>query len=417
MSIAFREVLLEGGSAAAVRAPREARLPSFIGMDEGVGEKLGRLRICLVGCGSVGQSLALHLARVQIAEMRLIDSGQIKDTSLLTHCAAFPEDLGQPKAAVLGRRIKELSPRTRVHVFDGPVQKAALTDLASADLIALASDNLACEVFVGRISRILGLPLIQSSVHGASLVAQTRFFANGSKADPCVVCGFTRAEFQAMNSQIRFSCEAGLPGNETAQNTGPVTQSLSVLCSIGGELAVLQMLRSWLNLGRQEQVRNTMLEYCAYTHATMVCPLKRNPRCPGEHEVYQQVSFHHPIPECSARQLLMAAGLGTESSYAGVSLRLEDLIFCDRGRCGCSVAHPFGRFHYVGRGKPLNKEIEICKKCGQEVKPQRFYSHQRVPVDSLGGILDRPLSDLGVLRARWAMIRGPESGGGVLVVN
>src|SRR5262245_52327644 len=80
-------------SAAAAAAERNARLPHFLGLRMDPGPVLNALRAAVVGVGSVGRNIALHLARLHIGELYLVDRGHFKTESLLTQPIA-PDDVG-----------------------------------------------------------------------------------------------------------------------------------------------------------------------------------------------------------------------------------------------------------------------------------------------------------------------------------
>jgi molybdopterin/thiamine biosynthesis adenylyltransferase len=182
------------------------RLPTFAGGPADAARKLGALRIFIVGLGSVGGRIALHLARLGIATLWLIDPKRYKPESLLTH-EIEPRDVGQFKARTTARRCKAISSTTRVFAFSGSVEDLPLDAFADADLVLLATDNLAAEIEVGQRCARLGKTLFQASVHGDTLTAQIRIFANVDRRGPCPACGFGDVEWRMLNEQVRFSCD------------------------------------------------------------------------------------------------------------------------------------------------------------------------------------------------------------------
>ena len=119
----FREISANDvpSGRSAKRAHRSARFPAFIGMDPAVIERLGQLVVLIVAAGSVGRYIAMHFARLQVAEIWIVDHASYKAESLLTQ-PITPDDVGQPKATNTGLLVKQISPGTRVFVYDGPVQ-------------------------------------------------------------------------------------------------------------------------------------------------------------------------------------------------------------------------------------------------------------------------------------------------------
>ena len=171
-------------------------------------QSLGYSSIAIDGNIGVGKT---SLARLMVARVSLIDPGRLKAESLLTH-PALPGDVGQNKATNLARAVRAISPATEVLAFEGPIQDFDLANLADADFVLLASDNLNAEVAAGQKALWLDLPLIQASVDGATLVSHVRFLKNDRAEGPCPACAFGQAEWLALNRGTQFSCEfAGAP--------------------------------------------------------------------------------------------------------------------------------------------------------------------------------------------------------------
>jgi molybdopterin/thiamine biosynthesis adenylyltransferase len=392
------ELASNSHSQAATAVPLSARLPNFIGAPPAADEKLRGLKVVVVGCGAVGGPIALGLARLQIHTLCLVDKGKFKAESMLTHLV-FPEDIPGPKASILGRRVKHISPDTKVIVFDGPLESLDLAVIAEADLAVLATDNLLAEIEVGQRCLWLGLPLVHAAVHGETLVAQVRFFANRPNG-PCPACGYSPAEWKAMNRQTRYSCEAVDRRATRAETKGPPTVSVSFLCSMAADLALVQILRHTLGLG--SAVENCMLQYCGFDHRTITSALKRNLNCPCDHTVYGQATALEPIPDFTLSELAQMAGYDSGSGLNGVSLQMGRLSFCESAVCRCTAMRPFRRFLATGA------RAARCRSCGEKIVPLPFYTHNPVPASVIADRMERPLRDLGAESAGWVKLRGPQ---------
>jgi len=395
----FKEIELSSGFPApdGKRAPLSARLPNFVGAPPASDEKLRGLKVAVVGCGAVGGSIALGLARLQIHTLWLFDKGKFKAESILTHCV-FPGDISGPKASILGRRVKHISPATRVFVFDGPVESSDLRVMADADLTVLATDNLFAEIEVGQRCLWLGQPLVQAAVHGETLVAQIRFFANRSNG-PCPACGYSQAEWQALDNQTRYSCDALNDEAADAETDGPPTMSVSFLCAMAADLALVQILRHMLDLG--SAVENNMLQYCGFDHQTIVSALKRNRRCPCDHTAYRQATTLRAIADFTLSELARMAGYDTAVGLNGVSFQLGRLSFCESAACRCMAMRPLRRFFAAGA------RVGRCRSCGEKIVPLPFYTHNPVPANVIADQMERPLRELGAESAAWVKLRGP----------
>jgi molybdopterin/thiamine biosynthesis adenylyltransferase len=390
----FREILLAEGAAAglAAAAPRRARLPNFIAAAPVADAALDGLRLMIVGTGSVGGAVAMHAARLQIKELRLVDPGRFKPESLLTH-GIEPGTTGS-KALYWGRHCKAISPGTRVLACDGPVERLGVLDFAAADLVVMATDNLAAEVEVGQRCNHLCQPLLQASVYGDMLVAQVRFWRNRDGSGPCPRCGFGGEEEELLNRQTRFRC--GGDGPQTPKQDMPPTMSVSFLCASAADLAMMHLLRLVLGLGAA--ITDGVVEYCGYTHRTTVGPLSRRAECACEHVAWGRVSVARPLHACNLRELAEAA-LGNGDLPPDLSFLVgDDLLFVEGAAC-CGAVRPARRFC-----RP-DDTAATCARCGAALRPQTFYSHRPVSAAVLGALIDRPLDRLGAAAPAWVLVR------------
>ncbi len=384
----FREVGARKGRSdrPATAAPRESRLPAFVGMKVSPHEVLGRLRVMVLGAGSVGHLAAMHLARLQVGEIRIVDpSPHHKAEGLLTHAALPPSALGKPKALWCARQCKRLSPRTRVSALCGPVQSLPLAGFEGLDLVVLATDNVAAEVEAARRAMRHGVPLVQGAVYGEMLVAAARFWTNADPAGPCPVCALSAQEWQSVSSQTYFRCSGNGAAADAEEKVAP-TMSTSSLCSMAADLVLMVALRHVLGLGKP--LGDCAVEYCGYNHRTTVTPLTRNHQCPAEHARWETRAFDQPLADLTPRALAQAA-LGCEELPEDLAFTVgEELVFVQDAPC-CGSPHSIARF--AREGTP----VAACPRCGADLVPHPFYCHRPVPATILGPLLDRTLSDIG----------------------
>jgi molybdopterin/thiamine biosynthesis adenylyltransferase len=363
-------------------------------------DRLDRLRVTVVGAGSVGGRIALHFARQQISRLNIVDRGRFKPESLLTQPIG-PEAISLSKASQLGRRCKAISPQTRVGVFDGPVEDLGTLAFAATDLVLLATDNLAAEVEVGQRCLHHRTQLIHAAVHGETLVAQVRTFGNTIGEGPCPACGFGADEWAHLNQETSFSCEGLATGSTVARKhaTQP-TVSTSFLCSLAADLAVTQAFRLILDLG--QPVADRLLEFCGFTHRTLVTPLARNLECPCEHLGWVTRWAPRTLAECTLRELAACAFPGTDDP-AGLSFLVDDdLVFASSAAC-CRV-EPCNRF------VPAGGSLGTCGCCAREQFAGSFHSHRPVAAVTAAAVLGRPLGEIGAGAASWVVVRNEKVG-------
>ena len=391
----FREVRC-GGVAAAGRdgpAPRAARLPRFIGLKQSPDAVLDALRVMVVGGGSVGGEIAQHLARLQVKEIWIADPARLKETSVLTH-GIPPAAVGKPKARYWGRLCKAISPNTRVRAFVGHVQSLPMTAFGRVDLAVMATDNLAAEIEVGQRCVRQRIPLFQASVHGDTLVAQVRCWTNRDGSGSCPSCAFSDPEWGHVSKETVFRC-SGPDGRPVEEANLVPTMSVSFLCSMAADMAMMQILRHVLHLG--PPLEDSVTEYCGFNHRTTVSPLARNPQCRAEHVPWRVVTLEGPVAALSLRQLARAA-LGQDDLPPDLAFTVgDDLVFVETLVC-CGWPQSVRRF--CAEAGPARK----CSRCGAGLDPQPFYSHRPVPAAALGTLVNRPLRRLGAASARAVVV-------------
>jgi molybdopterin/thiamine biosynthesis adenylyltransferase len=373
--------------------PRRPRLPQFLGAPPGFEAALDRAKVVLVGSGSVGGCIALHLARLQLKEIFIIDPGCFKGASRWTHCV--PSGAKGSKAHYWARQCKQISPYTQVGVFDGPVQLAPAAAFAAADIVVISTDNLPAEDEVGQRCVNLAKPLFQASVHGETMTAHVRFWRNRDGQGPCPHCGYNEEEIEHLNTHTLFRCGK----NNAVPVVGEVqpTASTSFLCSMAADLLMTQVLRFVLGLGREQH--DSILEYCGYTHNIVVSPLTRRADCPCEHRAWKDHTVTRLLAECSLRELAHEAlgdgGLPPHGSFVVG----DGLLFVEAAAC-CGEVVPVRRFCRAG------DTVAQCGRCGAALHPQSYYAHRPVPLAVLAGLLDEPLLRLGAADPAWVLVDG-----------
>jgi molybdopterin/thiamine biosynthesis adenylyltransferase len=361
---------------------------------------LRTISAAVIGCGSVGGRIALQLARMGFSGLLLVDPKEYKPSSLATHDIG-PKEVGQSKSISVGRRCKAISPKTRVVVFAGPVEALDLAALADMDLVVMAPDLLSVEVEVGQRCLWLDKPLVQASVHGPTLTVQVRLFPNAKEVGGCPVCCYGRQELEFLGREARFSCESVIRATAATPAEAAATNSLSALCSIAADLAVIQILRSVLKLG--PPVAGTTLQYNGFTHGTIVSPITRNPKCKLEHSHLAQVLVDEPLARLSLAQLAQRAT--SAPLTPGTLFELPNMDWVEFSGCLCAKPNPVRQF--VPRG---SVEQGVCPKCAAALVPLNFYTHPRVSARVLGSAVERPLCKLGARCVRSVLLRNGDAG-------
>jgi hypothetical protein len=172
--------------------------------------------------------------------------------------------------------------------------------------------------------------------------------------------------------------------------------SLSSLCALASDLAVLQAIRNLLGLGTP--VEDAELQFCAYPNRTLSTPLRRNPACRCEHLCGSWLRLREPLRTHTWQSLLTLAGLKPDEDAPLLELEGHDWV--EFGACACPAPLPVRRFVRAGSVSGL-----LCPVCGTPVKPLEFHTHRALARDHLGAAAEVPFQRLGARSARAATIR------------
>jgi len=400
---AFETVVPTSRRGRAARVRVEARLPAFEGLSVDAPAALAGLRLAVVGAGSIGRNIVEKAARLHVGAVQVVDPGRFKPESLLTHCSLEPAEVDRraPKARSAAEMAARISPATEVSYHAGPFEDLGPAALIDADAVLMATDNLAAEIAVAQHCLHLSKPLFHAAVYGEALLCQLRCYAHRPGRGPCLRCGLTPDEEDLLNRHVAFRC-TGVAGERAVENRAvAATMSTAFLCSLAGDLAMNQVLRTALRLG--SPVTDCQIEFCGYTWRTTVSPLPgRSPACRCDHTPWRVERLPGPVERRTLRELATRADLPGGSG--GGSVQVDALLFVGLGVCPRCGLRPVRRFVAVGR------PAGACDRCGAPLKAHPFFSSRPTPLAELGDVLDVPLGPLGADNAAGVVIRGADEG-------
>jgi molybdopterin/thiamine biosynthesis adenylyltransferase/ubiquitin-protein ligase len=139
-------------------------------------KRLADARVAVVGLGSLGSAVAVHLARSGVAELHLFDPERLEPENVVRHAGDL-SGLYQTKVSVIEALIRRRNPHARVHAYassplwDGWGQAPArfqelLDHPASLVVVTTADDQV--ERAINQMAVLAGTPVVYGSVLGAA---------------------------------------------------------------------------------------------------------------------------------------------------------------------------------------------------------------------------------------------------------
>jgi molybdopterin/thiamine biosynthesis adenylyltransferase len=210
--------------------------------------------VALVGCGGLGVPAALYLGASGVGRMTLIDPDRVALDNLNRQVAYRTDEVGEPKAAVLAKRILELNPTIEVLARQTEVDAGSLPALLSeSDVVLECSDNPETKFLVNDFCVGAEVGLVVGGAVG--LAGQVVTVPAGAACYRCL--------FQAPPASTPQTCrEAGV---------------LGPLVGIIGSLQALEAIKLISGIGRETGGR--LLDFDAITARWREVRFPRDPSC------------------------------------------------------------------------------------------------------------------------------------------
>lgn len=132
-----------------------------------MGAALASKRVLLVGAGGLGCPAGRVLARSGVGHIAIADDDIVDETNLQRQLLYHEGDVGQPKAQVAARRLREEADRAGHHPVVVAREIRVLPDSAREivgeyDLILEGADNFATKFLVADACALAGTPVVQA---------------------------------------------------------------------------------------------------------------------------------------------------------------------------------------------------------------------------------------------------------------
>ena len=153
--------------------------------------KLRRKSVIIVGTGSGGSMVAVHLGRLGITLILVDRPGEmLEEHNIFRHVLGY-SSLGKPKNTELKRHIANLNPETKVTCIDLDVTAStkefeALVQKSSPDLIVIATDNEESRNAIDAVALRNKIPTVGAGVYDGGIGGEVYLTRPGTACRGCI---------------------------------------------------------------------------------------------------------------------------------------------------------------------------------------------------------------------------------------
>ena len=187
-------------------------------------ETLSRKKVAIFGLGGVGSWCCEALGRAGVGQLALIDHDTVSESNLNRQLVALHSTIGQPKAAVMAARLRDINPDIKVteySLFYMP-ETADQIDLSGFDCIVDAIDTVTGKIMLVEAAQKAGTPIISSMGAGNKLDPTAFEVADIYKTSVCPLAKVMRRELKKRGIRklkVVYSKEKALtPIDDTANS-------------------------------------------------------------------------------------------------------------------------------------------------------------------------------------------------------
>ncbi len=150
--------------------------------------QLDDLRVLLVGAGNIGDPVGVALARAGVRWIDIADLDTVSEANLSRGVSYLASDVGQPKALVLARHLKEINPSMHSDGIVADIRfEFGTARFREYDVVVLATHDLASRLHVNRYVHLLPgrtRAIVEGAIDDLSFSVQTILPGDS----PCYAC-------------------------------------------------------------------------------------------------------------------------------------------------------------------------------------------------------------------------------------
>ena len=161
-------------------------------------ERLKNAKVAIFGVGGVGGYAVEALARSGVGTLHLYDDDTVSESNLNRQLAALHSTIGQPKAEVMARRVRDINPACQVEairLFYLP-QNADQVDLSQYDYVVDCIDTVAAKLELVTRCSALQVKIISAMGTGNKFDPSALVVTDISKTQGCPLARTVRKELR-----------------------------------------------------------------------------------------------------------------------------------------------------------------------------------------------------------------------------
>ncbi len=140
---------------------------NMIALSKEENDRLHTYRVCIVGCGALGEYVVEMLGRIGIGHLTIVDPDGFDETNLNRQIYSDTRVLGRSKVEVAQERMAVINPIVEVTAMNLYLDKQNALDICRGhDLIIDALDNLESRFVLQDTAQELNLPLVHGAIAG-----------------------------------------------------------------------------------------------------------------------------------------------------------------------------------------------------------------------------------------------------------
>jgi molybdopterin/thiamine biosynthesis adenylyltransferase len=309
---------------------------------------LQRARVLVAGAGALGNEILKNLALLGVGRIVVVDIDRIELSNLSRSLLFRPADLGQPKAEVAARRLREINPDVEVMPIFGDLHwRVGLGLIRRMDVVLAGLDSVGARLEINRMCWQAGVPWIDGALDHLSGTMRT--FVPPDQA--CYECNLTQQDYQRLNA--RYSC--GLVPRD-----GPALTGVPTAPTIAAMVAAWQVQEAVKWLHGHPVAGGEGISFYGMTHSFHRVRYSRREGCLAHESLGEIVQLAAATHHSTVGELLslLRHELGAE---VAVELDRELISEVSCPRCGKRTGKPRPLF-------ALERRETRCPWCGAQLE-------------------------------------------------